>query len=416
VTAASLSAAGGPASGSDDREPVPAGGPGAGGFHIRRGVPADLDALVALEGRVFTTDRLSRRSFRELLVAKSAVFLVAHRPAQAGGAVVGYALLLFRRGTGLARLYSIAVAPEVAGRGIGRDLLAAAEAAAVDLGKVMLRLEVAVDNGPARALYGRAGYRSVRRLSAYYEDGGDALRLEKSLRPRFGIPSGAPYYAQSTEFTCGPACLMMALARFGLIDHLEPVLEIRLWREATTIFMGSGLGGCEPVGMAVAALEAGLAVELHISEAGPLMLQTVADAAKRRVMSLAQQDFDDRARRLGLRRHPPLDARGLAGRVATDALAIVLISGNRMYGQRQPHWVVAHGLHEGHLMVHDPWVVDDGFESATDAINIPIPLDEFDRMSRFGRAGLRAALLVTGRAANAPARESAILSGLPAAL
>ncbi|MEZ5650166.1 MAG: GNAT family N-acetyltransferase/peptidase C39 family protein [Burkholderiaceae bacterium] len=384
---------------------------------IRRATADDLDALVALEDASFTSDRLSRRSFRKLIGAGSAVLLVAEdstatgRPASES--VRGYALLLFRAGTGLARLYSVAVAAGHGGRGLGRRLLEAAERAAIALDKVVLRLEVGVGNRPARALYARAGYRCVRRLPGYYENGEDGLRLEKPLRWSFELRRVAPYYAQSTEFTCGPACLMMALARYGVVERLDPVLEVRLWREATTIFMGSGLGGCEPVGMAVAAAEAGLRLELHLSSDGPLLLQTVTNTEKRRVMMLAQQDFAERAARLGIVIRPPLDARAIADAVQGGAMAIVLISGNRMYGQRMPHWVVVHHFLDGHFIVHDPWVVDNGLESITDAMNIPIPLSEFDRMSRFGKRGLRAALMVFGRLGEVPLREPAIMSDQP---
>src|SRR5688500_2330619 len=71
---------------------------------IRRAKAKDLDALAELECRVFTTDRLSRRSFRRLSASKSAALLVAAHEER----LVGYGLLLFRRGGGVARLYSIA--------------------------------------------------------------------------------------------------------------------------------------------------------------------------------------------------------------------------------------------------------------------------------------------------------------------
>jgi ribosomal protein S18 acetylase RimI-like enzyme len=86
---------------------------------IRRALPADVDALVALEHRSFDTDRLSRRSFRRFLGSDTAACLVAADQE----ALVGYALLLFRRDTALARLYSIAVDPARRGAGIGAALI-----------------------------------------------------------------------------------------------------------------------------------------------------------------------------------------------------------------------------------------------------------------------------------------------------
>ena len=68
-------------------------------------------------------------------------------------------------------------------------------------------------------------------------------RLQPALR---GLKRTPPYRHQTTDFTCGPACLMMALAWAKPQRKLEPGLEFRLWREATTIFMTAGHGGCGP--------------------------------------------------------------------------------------------------------------------------------------------------------------------------
>src|SRR5262249_46888642 len=45
-------------------------------------------------------------------------------------------------------------------------------------------------------------------------DGGDALRFEKRLVPNLrALAVAPPYFHQTTEFTCGPACIMMAQGR-----------------------------------------------------------------------------------------------------------------------------------------------------------------------------------------------------------
>lgn len=145
---------------------------------VRTAAPADLDALVALELRAFRGDRMSRAQYRRHLASPSAVVLVADA-ADAG--LLGSALVFFRAGSTLARLYSIATAPAARGRGIGAGLLAAAEQAASRRGSRTLRLEVRVDNAAAIGLYERAGYRRIGRYAGYYEDGADAWRYEKPL-------------------------------------------------------------------------------------------------------------------------------------------------------------------------------------------------------------------------------------------
>jgi [ribosomal protein S18]-alanine N-acetyltransferase len=144
---------------------------------IRSGHIRDLDALVALENAVFTTDILSRRSLRHFLTAPKSSLIVA----QESGKLAGYALVLYPPRSKLARLYSIAVAPHIASRGIGPLLLAAAEAAAARRRRHAMRLEVHEHNTRAIGRYEKSGYRLFGRHHRYYDDGADALRFEKPL-------------------------------------------------------------------------------------------------------------------------------------------------------------------------------------------------------------------------------------------
>ncbi|HEU4665250.1 MAG TPA: GNAT family N-acetyltransferase [Dokdonella sp.] len=144
---------------------------------VRRARLEDLDALVALERETFALDRMSARQWRRHLCSASAEVLVAERADRP----VGAAVVFHRRGTDVARLYSIAVSASERGGGIGRALLDAAEQAARARGSRRLRLEVRSDNLAAQALYERAGYRAFGAHAAYYEDGADARRYEKAL-------------------------------------------------------------------------------------------------------------------------------------------------------------------------------------------------------------------------------------------
>jgi [ribosomal protein S18]-alanine N-acetyltransferase len=142
----------------------------------------DLDALVAQENAAFTIDLLSRRSFRHFLASPHACLIVAEE----SGKLAGYALVLFPPRSTLARLYSIAVAPHIGRRGVGRLLLAAAEAAARRRRCRALRLEVHEQNARAIARYEKSGYRLFGRKPGYYGDHATALRFEKPLAERPG--------------------------------------------------------------------------------------------------------------------------------------------------------------------------------------------------------------------------------------
>ena len=136
---------------------------------------SDLPQLLEIELKSFTGDRLSRRSFRYFLSRSQGQIWCVGEPLQ------GYALVLFRKGSKQARLYSLAVLDSARGKGFGRLLLAAVEQAASDHGCDRLQLEVDTRNHVAMALYTSAGYAGKRVISGYYEDGGDALRLVKTV-------------------------------------------------------------------------------------------------------------------------------------------------------------------------------------------------------------------------------------------
>jgi ribosomal protein S18 acetylase RimI-like enzyme len=362
---------------------------------MRHAIPDDLDALEAIENRVFETDRLSRRSLRYYIGHPRDALLVCERR----GEVVGYALVAVRSGTALSRLYSIAILPEHARGGLGHRLMEAVENAALQRGSILLRLEVRADNAAAIALYERRGYRRFGVYEDYYEDHTDALRYEKRLVPQIAPPTRPPpFYAQTTEFTCGSCCLMMALAWADPAMRPDRTAELRLWREATTVFMTSGLGGCEPWGLAATLARHGLGPELRLSSPGPFFLDSVRSEDKREVMRVSQEDFRAEAERLGVAPPgPALDDAGLRSVLDGNAVAIVLVSGYRMFGKKAPHWVLAHAHDGRHVFVNDPWVETEDLETAVAAANLPIPADEFQRMARYGRENLRAAVVVRRR-------------------
>lgn len=150
-----------------------------GGLAIRKGRQSDLAALTAIEAASFASDRLSRRSLRRLLAAETARV----RMASLSGRPVGYHIVLFRSGSAVARLYSIAVDPAARGKGSGAALLGDAERVSRRRGRTALRLEVRADNLGAIRLYESRGYVRIGAYRHYYADKADALRYEKRLGP-----------------------------------------------------------------------------------------------------------------------------------------------------------------------------------------------------------------------------------------
>jgi ribosomal protein S18 acetylase RimI-like enzyme len=359
---------------------------------VRAAEGGDVAALDQLERQVFATDRLSRRSLRRLLRSDSAAVIVAEE----GDRLAGAAVVLFRARSPLARLYSVAVVPQLTGRGVAALLIEAAEEAALARDCTAMRLEVHETNHAAIARYRKSGYREFGRHARYYEDGGDALRFEKRLMPNIAVLRTAPRYVhQTTEFTCGPACIMMALAWANPKFQPTPATELALWRQATTIFMTSGPGGCEPYGMAVTLARHGLTPTVHVSAPGPYFLDTARGADKRRVMQLTQKEFYREAQALGIVTHlTPVTESVLMETFEAGSVAIVLVSGYHMVPRGRPHWIFAFGRDGRHILMHDPAAVRDREGAARAPETYAVPWPAFARMLPVGPARLSAAIVI----------------------
>ena len=139
----------------------------------------DVEAAHALERQLFPTDAWSTEQFWSELAQPSRSYVAAVDD----GRLVAYAGL--SRVGGDADIQTVAVVPDMQGRGIARDLVADLLASADASGVTHTFLEVRADNAPARRLYARLGFEDISIRRRYYADGSDAVIMR---RPR---PGGA---------------------------------------------------------------------------------------------------------------------------------------------------------------------------------------------------------------------------------
>jgi ribosomal protein S18 acetylase RimI-like enzyme len=344
---------------------------------IRTAQLKDIDALEHLEQEAFGLDRFNRKQLHYLLSkARSTVLVLEQRRM-----VVGAAIILWRKDSSVGRLYSMVTAPSFQGHQLGTRLLQACENIAAQCGCKVMSLEVRTDNQRAISFYERHGYKVLKSLPGFYADGTSGFRMLKNLdggQPGYRLD--IPYYAQTLDFTCGPACLMMAMMHFDQHLKLNRSMELALWKEATLIFMTSGLGGCDPFGLAVAAVRRGYQCRVILSNDKIPFLSSVRSQEKKEVIRLVHEQLKDEAHKLGVTTHfSDFTFQDIASALRNDEVPIVLISTYRLHRVRAPHWVVVTGFDRNYIYCHDPY---EGFyeRNKRQAQHISIPINEFLRM------------------------------------
>jgi predicted double-glycine peptidase len=225
---------------------------------------------------------------------------------------------------------------------------------------------------------------------------GKAMTAKRALR--------VPHYGQTTDFTCGPSSLIMAMKALKPAVKADRALELQLWREANTIFMGpsGGHGGCSALGLALAAHRRGFATEVHVNHKGVLLEDRADSKEHAEVMRvLHERDLRD-ARAAGIPiRYRPFGVDRIEAALRDGALPIVLNSMQFLHEDPTAHWFVVTGVDAANVYVNDPWVARDKGKTPGDMTGVPIPRAAFDDVASYGRKRERAVVLIrsgrTGR-------------------
>jgi ribosomal-protein-alanine acetyltransferase len=343
----------------------------------------DLDRLVALENEVFSIDRFSRDQIEYLVTEAHASILLM----ELDGEMVGSAYLLWRKNLKVGRLYNIAVTPRIQGKGLGTQLLKECELEAARRQCDVLSLEVRSDNRSAITFYEKHGYKIEDTLPDYYEDGASGYKMTKKLVE--DVPDqvhlSVPYYPQSLDYTCGPASMMMAFKNFLPDLNLNFTLELLVWKEATSIYMSSGLGGCDPLGLALAARRRGFLTRVILSKNQTPFFSSVRKDFKRKVIRIVHEDFLDKTEALGVPvQYFDFPFEEIMAGLYRGRVPIVLVSTYRLTGEKAPHYVVITGFDSKYVYFNDPNLEAYNFDRSR-ARHVRISIEEFARMRRYGK-------------------------------
>jgi peptidase C3-like protein len=208
-----------------------------------------------------------------------------------------------------------------------------------------------------------------------------------------------PYYNQTTDFSCGPSSLLMAMKALDPKVDFSRTHELQLWREATTIFMGSdGHGGCGAAGLALAAHRRGFEVEVWVNHTGTLLGSRPKTRDRAKVMALLQAADLAEMKRLKIPFHVgarSIDA--LRDDIAAGAVPIALVSMDYIHKDPTAHWVVVTGIDDEAVTVNDPWISRNLGHTRRTVSDYVVPRDAFHAMTAYGAKKERATVLLRRR-------------------
>lgn len=169
-----------------------------------------------------------------------------------------------------------------------------------------------------------------------------------------------PYYAQSSEFTCGPACVLMIFKYFNAGLKLNRSLEFEVWRQCNMI----GVRGADPFGMSVPLLDAGLEVRLVTQRRQMIEYEVwrkrargyrfTAEEADLAVFGAAENRKRALARGLTVE-YGRLTVERVGGFFRQGFIPLALVHMGVVHQLDIPHWVVVRDIEGRHVSFNDPY-------------------------------------------------------------
>jgi ribosomal-protein-alanine acetyltransferase len=158
-------------------------------WQLRPATPADVDAIMILETRLFDNDAWSTEMMARDVADPACFYLVAFS-ADAPDVVAAYAGLLAPQGAREGDIQTIGVTEGARGQGLGRLLMQALMTKALERGAREIFLEVRADNPTAQRLYQRLGFEELGIRKGYYQpDNVDAIVMRLDLTVTDSAPA-----------------------------------------------------------------------------------------------------------------------------------------------------------------------------------------------------------------------------------
>ena len=168
-----------------------------------------------------------------------------------------------------------------------------------------------------------------------------------------------PYYAQTSEFSCGPACVLMVMKHFDPRIELNRDLEFEVWRQCNMI----GIRGADPFGLSVPLIDAGFEVRLVTQR------KKVVDEKpwrRRLLRHFSREEIElsffgmRENRRRALTRNLPLQYKrpavaDILNGVREGSVPVALVHMGVVHSLNIPHWVVITDADGEKVVFNDPY-------------------------------------------------------------
>ncbi|HUK27461.1 MAG TPA: peptidase C39 family protein [Candidatus Acidoferrales bacterium] len=173
------------------------------------------------------------------------------------------------------------------------------------------------------------------------------------------MPLNVPYYSQSAEFSCGPACVVMVMKHFEPKLKMDRRLEFEVWRQCNMI----GTRGADPYGLSVPLLDAGYKVRLITQRRVTVDYEWWKQRLKNRFTAedvelsffgMKENQHRTRARGLPVTYKRPTVADVVRG-VQEGYVPVALVHMGVIHSLNIPHWVVVTDADEETVIFNDPY-------------------------------------------------------------
>lgn len=173
------------------------------------------------------------------------------------------------------------------------------------------------------------------------------------------MPFNVPYYAQSSDFSCGPACVLMVMKHFNPGLEIGRKLEFEVWRQCNMI----GIRGADPYGLSVPLLDAGYEVRLITQRKAAVQYKSWRQRLRNRFTSddielsfFGMRENQRRAltRGLSVSYKRPTVSDIMRG-ILDGYVPVALVHMGVIHSLNIPHWVVATGGDDEKVVFNDPY-------------------------------------------------------------